>query len=313
MLPSSAFRFKSTSCALVLTARDQDLLRLLDRTPATAAQLLKASQAFAGEPFRSERRVRERVQALARLRLVHSYALAVSGGGLANYYKLTAEGYRMVHGPEAELPHRSFFAELSPSRLMHTLELSDVIVHSLVSAHTHQIQLTKFHRENELVLEVGQHRTSPDCHLQFSASGRMFNILIELDRSTESLDSAAVNCIRRKLVAYEAYQDYAWSLWKQGGARGPRPYFRVAFLTTTVERAYHVLALARDCARNPDRRLCYAATLDSYLAESDAVRIPFFLDHHGCWQALVNLHPSSEFARARVRIPPFVQPTLPLC
>ena len=148
--------------------------------------------------------------------------------------------------------------------------------------------------------------------MQLTAAGRTFNTLFELDRSTESLESAAINSIRRKLLAYEAYQDYAWALWKQGGERGTRPYFRVAFLTKTVERAHHILSLARDCAANKDRRLCYAATLDSYLGEPRAVQSPIFLDHHGHWQALVNIHPSSQFYRQPVRLAPLVQHSLPL-
>jgi hypothetical protein len=137
-------------------------------------------------------------------------------------------------------------------------------------------------------------------------------MLFELDRSTEPLESAAINSIRQKLLAYEAYQNYAWALWKQGGERGVRPYFRVAFLTMTIERAHHILSLACDCASNKDRKLCYAATLDSYLSETDAVQAPLFLDHHGHWQALVNIHPSSHFARQPVRLAPLVQRALPL-
>ena len=290
-----------------LAPRDLALLVLLDRTPATAAQIVKASITFGGEPFRNERRVRERMQALGRTGLVRAFTLAISGGGSANYYKLTAEGYRMVHGADALLPHRSFFAALAPARLMHTLELADLVVHALACAHTRRIKVSSFHRENELLLEVGAHRVAPDCHLQFSAAGRLFNVLFELDRSTESLDSNAATSIRTKLLAYEAYQDHVWGIWKRAGEQGPRPYFRVVFLTMTIERAHHILALARQCARNPDRRLCYADTRESFLTEPDAVRAPIFLDHHGRWQALVNLYPSAHFTRSPVRIAPYVQ------
>jgi hypothetical protein len=295
-----------------LAPRDLALLAFLDRTPATATQIVKVSVTFGKEPFRDERRVRERMQALARLGLVRSYSLAVTGGGLANYYKLTAEGYRIVHGADVALPHRSFFADLSPSRLMHTLELADAIVHALVAAHASRIRVTNFHRENELLLETGSHRVTPDCHVQFYSGGKLFNVLVELDRSTESLDSNTATSIRTKLLAYEAYQDYVSALWKQAGKRGPRSSFRVAFLTATVERAYHILALARSCASNPDRRLCYAAAVESFLGEPDAVRAPIFLDHHGHWQALVNLHPSAPFTRTPVRIAPHVQLSLGL-
>jgi hypothetical protein len=297
-----------------LAPRDQALLLLLDRTPATASQILKASAAFEGGPFRDERRVRERLQALIRGKLVHSYSLAVTvtGGGLANYYKLSTEAYRLLHGPDVALPHRSHFAALPLSRLLHSLGLADVIVQVHVAAHAGRMPLTGFHRENELVLEIGPHRVSPDCHVQVATSGRTFNVLFEVDRSTEPLDSSAASSIRTKLLAYEAYQDYVLGIWKNGGGKGPRPYFRVVFLTMTVERAHHILGLANGCARNRDRKLCYAATCDEFLAERDALRSPLFLDHHGNWRALVDLHPSAQFARSPVRINPFVQSPLPL-
>lgn len=293
-----------------LAHRDLELLLLLYRTPATAAQILKASVAFSDEPFRDERRVRERLQSLASLKLVRSFPLAVSGGGLANYYRLTHEGYRVVRGADCELPHRSQFAELPPSWLMHSLQLADVIAHLYAVAHRQRIRLASFHRENELVLEIGTHRVVPDCHAQFESAGRTFNVLFELDRSTETLDGIAATTIRSKLLGYEAYQDHVLDLWKHTGAHGPRPAFRLAFLTVTAERALHILALARECARNPDRRLCYAATLDGFLADANGLRAPIFLDHQGRWQALVNPYPTATFQRTPVRIPPFVQPSL---
>lgn len=293
-----------------LAPRDQAILQLLDRTAATTSHILRASISFPQGPFRDERRVRERLQALARLKLVRSFSLAVSGGGLANYYRLTPEGYRLVHGVEVPLPHRSMFSELPLSRLLHTLELADVLVHLFAAAHVSRVRVANFHRENELILEVGAHRVVPDCHVQLEASRRIFNLLLELDRGTESVESTAANSIRTKLLAYEAYQDHVWNIWKRGGERGPRPYFRVIFLTPSSERAYHILAHAKTCARNPDRRLCYAASRDEFLASHIPLQAPLFLDHLGTWQSLVNLHPSAPFGRAPVRIAPLVQPPL---
>ena len=60
--------------------------------------------------------------------------------------------------------------------------------------------------------------------------------------------------------------------------------------------------LASQLARNADRRLCYAVTLDGYLAEEEPITEPVFLDHKGEWQALVNLHPTSPFPRPPVRL-----------
>src|SRR4029078_6115414 len=105
---------------------------------------------------------------------------------------------------------------------------------------------------------------------------RMLNVFFEIDQATESVDSAADQSIRQKLLGYEAYQDMVWQGWKQSGGQGMRPYFKIAFLTTSTPRSYHVLALAGTVARNRDRRLCYAATQEEFLAEDDSIRAPVF-------------------------------------
>lgn len=294
---------------LNLSPRDRDLLLLLDRTPATPRLIVKASRTIAGESFRDERRARERLQQLSRAGLVRTWAAGQPGGGIAKYYKLTVEGFRALRGAEAELPSRGYFGEIALSRWEHTLALAEVIVHALVAAHAHRVQVTKFHRENELTLAAGQFNQQPDCHFQFCSGGKMFNVLFEIDRSTESVDSNAEQAIRQKILGYEAYQDMVMEQWRLGGGQGTRPLFRVAFLTVSVERAYHILSLAKELAQNSDRRLCYAATQDSFLATEDAIREPLFLDHHGHWQALVDLHPSARFLRKPVRLPPRVQGT----
>ena len=79
---------------VILSPRDLALLRFFDLTPATAPQLRKVSITFGDEPFRDERRVRERMQALAEANLIKSFPAAVPGGGLMSYYRLTYEGYR---------------------------------------------------------------------------------------------------------------------------------------------------------------------------------------------------------------------------
>src|SRR5438093_2214900 len=156
MLPSDYFKFKSVY-VLHVSLRDRDLLQLLDRTPATVALILKASTTFAGEPFRDERRVRERLQQLAAEQLVRRFTLAQASGGAMNYYKLTAAGFASLHGPEPALPPRAYFAEIPLSRLQHPLPLASVIVHMLTGASRHRVSVTKFHRENELPLSVGHY------------------------------------------------------------------------------------------------------------------------------------------------------------
>jgi hypothetical protein len=151
--------------------------------------------------------------------------------------------------------------------------------------------------------------TQPDCHFQFGCGGRIFNVLYEVDNATEPLDSQREHSIRSKVRGYECYQDWVLRSWQQHGRVGPRPVFRVVFLTKGIQRVYHILALARDCARNPLRRLCYAATQEEYLSNPLAVTSPLFIDHDGDWQSLVNLHPTSRFLREPVRISRTVAPT----
>jgi hypothetical protein len=286
-----------------LNERDHSVLQLLDRTPLTTALVLKASRTFADGPFRDERRTRERLLTLAKASLVRRWPLSIRGGGSTNYYKLTREGFRVVHGQDIPLPHNRFFAPTPISRLQHTQILAEVIVHTLVAAHEHRIAITRFYRENSLTLKAGGFEQQPDCTIGCRSSGRRANILFEIDRSTESVDAPVQSSIRRKIGGYEAYQDYVLGVWRQAGRRGPRPAFRVVFLTRSVERAYHILLLAREMAANKDRRLCYCATQDQYLAEADALREPLFLDHHGQWQAVFNPHPTAPFAKPSVRLP----------
>src|SRR5438128_2119065 len=109
------------SIRVTLSPRDRSLLRLLSWTPATTALLLDASRAFDGGPFADDRRLRERLTALAGEGLVRAWASAHPGGGLQNYYKLTPAGFAALHGPDVPQPPRAFFAELAPSTFAHTL------------------------------------------------------------------------------------------------------------------------------------------------------------------------------------------------
>lgn len=92
--------------------------------------------------------------------------------------------------------------------------------------------------------------------------------------------------------------------WKLAGSHGPRPSFRVVFLTTGAGRANHILWLAHDLARNKDRRLVYASTQDVYLSEPRAATTPILNDHFGQWQALVDPQPTSRFQREPLRLTP---------
>ncbi|MFO1003486.1 MAG: hypothetical protein U0936_24400 [Planctomycetaceae bacterium] len=79
-----------------LSSRDEALLRLLDVTPLTTAQLRIVSATFPGEPFRDDRRVREPHAALKDAGFIRTFFAAVPGGGQTAYYRLTLDGHRMV-------------------------------------------------------------------------------------------------------------------------------------------------------------------------------------------------------------------------
>jgi len=166
------------------------------------------------------------------------------------------------------------------------------------------VQILKYHGDGQLTLEVGEYRQQPDCHFQLGRGGGVFNVLFEIDNATEPLDSLREQSIRTKLLGYETYQDWVLRGWREGGRREPRPAFRVVSLTRGMNRANHMLWLARPCARNPDRRLVYAATQDADLGDPRAATEPLLNDHHGGWQSLCDLHPSAPFVREPVRLSP---------
>src|SRR4051794_3529708 len=99
------------STQVSLSPRDMSLLRLLSWTPATTPLLLRAASTFDGGPFVNERRLRERLQALAGAGFVRSWSTAHAGGGLQNYYKLTPTGFAVLGGGDSTRPPHAFFTE----------------------------------------------------------------------------------------------------------------------------------------------------------------------------------------------------------
>ncbi len=295
-----------------LSRRDLAILALLEMTPVTVALLRKASVTFGEEPFRDERRVRERMQALTEAGYVQTWSAALTGGGLLHYYRLSTSGYRVLHAYDSHAPPRTLVSEIAPSRYHHTMVLAEVIVHAHVAAQAARVRIARFHGEGKLTLAVGEYCQQPDCHFQFQTGGRSFNVLFEIDNATEPLDSLREQSLRSKLLGYELYQDWVLNCWKHEGCQGARPRFRVVVLTTGAERARHILWLARRCARNPQRRLCYTATQDAFLAEPLALTTALLNDHDGRWRSLTNPHPTSRFLREPIRVTPPLAPRLPV-
>ena len=283
------------SSRVALSPRDRSLLQLLSWTPATTALIFRAGSTFDGEAFPDERRLRERLQVLAGAGMVRAWPMAQGSGGLMNYYKLTPFGFEVLYGREAESPSRAFFAEVSPSLFAHTFRLAEVIVETLRACQRRRVTVERIMRENELTFTAGDRQVRPDCFCRLIAGGRSFNLAFELDNSTASVDALAVNSIRQKLTTYHSYMELMFAQWHAGGQKWEQPRLRVVFLTHSVERAYHILALAAETAPCKGRRLVYAATQESYVTDDQPLHAPIFLDHLGQWQSLSDLHPTASW------------------
>lgn len=294
---------------IALSDRVLAMLRLLEMTPSTAPQIRLASVTFAAEPFRDERRVRERLQTLGRAGYTRTCSSSLFGGGTAHYYRLTAQGYHAIHPESSGVPPRLLATDIAPSRFNHAMATADTIIHTLVASHETHVHVAQFHGDGQLTLEAGEYRQQPDCHFQLEYAGALFNLLFEVDNATEPLDSRREQAIRTKILGYESYQDWVLQLWKGSGRSGPMPAFRVVFLTRGFERSNHILWLAQSLARNKDRRLVYASTQQQFLGSPDPLKTPIFNDRIGYWQALLNAQPTSNFTiRPPIRLHPPIGP-----
>jgi hypothetical protein len=264
------------------TERDQEILAALDRCPLTILQILKLSEIFQ-RSFTSRRCVQDRLHTLALRGHVHRFQYAVPGRGTMNYYTLSREGYRLLHGHEARLPGHRFFEEQSESRLPHTQALADFIVHTVVAAHRSGIRVIDFHRENALRLEAGTEELYPDCAFRLHApDDRVFEFFVEIDNGTETVATlSGRGLFERKILFYEAYRD-------QCEALGQDHRFRVVLVTTKTEtRLSHLLTRTKELLRSKNRPLLYGITLERYLATEGALEALAFHDHRRQPRALV--------------------------
>ena len=194
------------SNAIFVSECDRAILRLLEMTPSTATQIRKASVTFPDEPFRDERQVRERLQALSQCNLVQAFPHASIGGGLSQYYRLTSAGYREARPDETRQPLRAMVTAIAPSRIVHAMAVADIIVQVLVACHNTGVRVVQFHGDGRLALTLGEYRQEPDCHFQFEFAGKLFNVLFEIDNSTEPLESSREQSIRSKLLGSDCLQ-----------------------------------------------------------------------------------------------------------
>jgi hypothetical protein len=290
-----------------LTSRDHDILAALLRSPLTVEQVLTLSVTFPLQ-FQTPRRVRRRLHVLVAASFVQRFRYATaSEGSSPYYYKATLAGLRLLRGDDAEPPTKGYLKEISVGRHEHTHRLADFIIHTFVAAHGSRIKISDFSPENTVRLDVGDEALFPDCCFRLvDSSGAIFNFVCELDNSTESVRSAsALDNWQRKVRLYEAYQDHCASR------------FRVLVLTTkSQDRLAHILAVAREHARNPSRQLFYGVYLPDYLAAPDALTRSCFMDHDRERVALLpgsaqtEIVPSALLVSSPARLAPAVAPLL---
>src|SRR5262249_55831704 len=151
---------------VILGNRDLALLSLLEMAPVTAAHVLKASATFPEEAFGDGRRVRERLQTLAEAGFVRAFPAGIGSGGLLHYYRLSPAGYRALHPEDEQLPARTLFSEISPSRFQHAMAAAALVVHMIVTCQVANVRIAKYHGDGKITLEAGEYKQQPDAHFQ---------------------------------------------------------------------------------------------------------------------------------------------------
>ena len=122
---------------------------------------------------------------------------------------------------------------------------------------------------------MGDQQVQPDGFFRFLAVGKPFNVAIEIDNSTEPVDSYAASSIRQKLTVYHAYQERLLVQWLAGGKQWERPRFRVVFFNrSSPGRITFFRSRVRRCASLASPR--GATTHDSFITDPDPLFSPIF-------------------------------------
>ena len=264
-----------------ITPRDLDLFTAIDRHPLTAEQLLKLSETFV-EAFTDVRLLRRRLRQLREAGFIQDWPYATAArGGSPHYWKLTRDGYQLLHGADAVLPTRRYFEAIAPGHHPHTQAIGDFLAHLLVAVHREGSQLRHFARENATKIEAGEFTLFPDCAFQIVHHGQPFNFLVEVDNSTESVRSTAeTESIERKLRGYDLHQSrYA--------ANDPSRYVVLFITTRSAARLNHILDLAALIQQNRQRRVFVGAGLSEFLACENPLRLAILRDHRGLKLSIV--------------------------
>jgi hypothetical protein len=280
-----------SSTATLYTARDQQIHEALALTPLDTHQLLKLSATFL-QPFTSDRKLRERMQQHTAAGWIHTFAYATATPGMLNYYKLSATGYRLLHGPHAVLPKRAAFHEVSLGLQRHTRHLADVIVHTNLHAARLGLRIFDQRGENQLPLTIGDRTQKPDYSFSLQTRDGTYTFYDEIDESTEPITSTKQReTLEAKIRFHEDYQN----------ATGERYRVRV-FFAKPSPRIAQFLNLARKHATQ-QRSIFYAVVLDNYLKHGSPLTSPIFLDRFHHLQSMV---PASA-SRYQSQLPTFAE------
>lgn len=264
--------------------RDIEILQALDRSPLTVSQLCRISKTFSN-PFRDEGNLRRRMRTLSQAGLVRSWPYAIASTGQSpRYFKLSRDGYRMLHGMAAGIPRRRFFEEIRSGHHHHTNALSGLIVELVLCGHQKGIRMQHFARENSVKMEARGFTLFPDCAFQLQTrDGQVFNFIVELDNGTERVRTREdVESIERKIRGYDAHQS-------QFAADDQRRYLVLFVTTRSSVRLKHILDLAAIVMENPQRTVFLGSDLSSLL-ETNPFSANAFKDHRGLRRMLLPHH-----------------------
>lgn len=272
----------ASKTSVIYTPRDQQIHEMLALTPLDTQQLLKLSQTF-DQPFTTARKLRQRMQQHQAAGWVNKHTYATTSAGQLNYYQLSRDGYRLLHGPDALLPKRSRFQEVSPALQRHTRHLADVIVHTNVAARRLGVDIVEQLGDGQLMLTLGDRSQRPDYSFKLATRDGVFTFYDELDEATEPIVSTRQReCLEAKIRFHEDYQN----------ATGQRYRVRMIFAKAT-SRVFQFLQLARRHATR-QRSIFYVVLLDNYLKHDSSLTSPLFIDHSHRLQSLLPASVSRE-------------------
>lgn len=268
--------------------RDFELLTAIDRCAMTVKQLRRLSETF-DAPFTDDANLRRRLRTLADASIIRKFAYAIASEGRSPYYyKLTRDGYRMLHGNGVPFPKHRYFEAISPGHHYHTNALAEMVVHLCITARRNDAELLHFARENSVKLVAEPFTLYPDSAFVIRRSdGRTFPFVVELDRGTERVHSKQdVESIERKIRGYDAHQS-------KFGKFDPDRYLVLFITTRSKRRLKYIFDVAAELITQPKRRVFVGCELKDFLA-TDPFQTPVFQDHRGLKRHLIPLKTQKE-------------------